>query len=524
MTSLPWIPSFVYGSTRLDLTYPVTRWVPGVRTIGSARTTASGVLGISEALRTRKLAFTLRFTENEWPDVREFIQWAQQGIEFQWHHGGIGFASDSPPPDSFTVRLDAPRVSTVIAPTRDATVPWLLTLPISLIVSSAFGLGYFSALNTEIVAPVTVASLMISIVDTELDIDDQVQAHAFLFDDDGNVLSAERFTVAWTTTDPSVATVDSTGLITGVGSGTCTISAVSGSASDTVTITVADVAAPVLAATGGTITDIDGWRVHTFTANEDFVVTSGSTDLLDVLLVGGGGGGGHGQDRTGGGGGAGGVRRLTNQSIAPGTYAVVVGAGGAGGHTNLPATPAANGGASSFNGQSALGGGNGADFNDNSAGSGGSGGGARHASGSTAGAGTAGQGNSGGGKGFDSGSGSGVFTGSGGGGAGAAGVAGTSASGGAGGDGVQEDITGVNVYYGGGGGGSAGDYGGQSIHGGAGGQGGGGAGASGIGSVPVVGTSGTANTGGGGGAGAKASGGHGGAGGSGIVIIRYPIA
>jgi hypothetical protein len=282
----------------------------------------------------------------------------------------------------------------------------------------------------------------------------------------------------------------------------------------------ANIASPSFSATGGTVMDIAGYRVHIFTANADFVAI-GNTSELDILLVGGGGGGGHGQDRTGGGGGAGGVRRLTNQTLGSGTFPVVVGAGGAGGIT--PSTTSHSGGNSSFNGLVALGGGKGADFNGKAGGAGGSGGGAYHDSGSSKGLGTAGQGNDGGGVGFNSGSGTGVFTGSGGGGAGAAGVAGTSGVAGAGGIGVQHDITGSLVYYGGGGGGSSGNYGGQNIQGGAGGQGGGGAGATGTGSTPVVGTNGTANTGGGGGAGAKASGGNGGNGGSGIVIIRYPV-
>ena len=44
-------------------------------------------------------------------------------------------------------------------------------------------------------------------------------------------------------------------------------------------------------ASGGTITDTGGYRIHTFTSSSSFVVTSGSI-AGDILCVAGGGGGG----------------------------------------------------------------------------------------------------------------------------------------------------------------------------------------------------------------------------------------
>ena len=63
--------------------------------------------------------------------------------------------------------------------------------------------------------------------------------------------------------------------------------------------------AAAAAATGGTVTDADGYRTHTFTNNGTFSVTVGGT--VEVLVVGGGGGSGGGSSGGGGGGGACGV-------------------------------------------------------------------------------------------------------------------------------------------------------------------------------------------------------------------------
>ena len=60
-------------------------------------------------------------------------------------------------------------------------------------------------------------------------------------------------------------------------------------------------AAGGVVATGGTVTDVGGYRIHTFNSGANFVVTQGGE--VDYLVVGGGGGGGR---DAGGGGGAGG--------------------------------------------------------------------------------------------------------------------------------------------------------------------------------------------------------------------------
>ncbi len=46
-----------------------------------------------------------------------------------------------------------------------------------------------------------------------------------------------------------------------------------------------------VSATGGTITESGGYRIHTFTSSGDFVVSGGSLNVEYLIVAGGGGGG-----------------------------------------------------------------------------------------------------------------------------------------------------------------------------------------------------------------------------------------
>lgn len=268
---------------------------------------------------------------------------------------------------------------------------------------------------------------------------------------------------------------------------------------------------------GGTITTVGSYRVHTFTSSGTFTNTISGL-AVDSLIVAGGGGGGYSEASAtagdgGGGGGAGGVIVATGTTLSAASYGVTVGAGGSG---------MSNGGNSGCYDLTAIGGGRGgsdAGTNDtavdNFGVAGGSGGGAASPCESVTapgGAGTSGQGYAGGDA-----YGCSNRHGAGGGGAGGVGSGGNNLGNGNGGVGIQNNFqTGSNQYYGGGGGGGAGSSTGNQ---GSGGTGGGAAG----GGISANGSSGTSNTGGGGGgvgAGSSASGGNGG---SGIVVIRYQL-
>ena len=272
-----------------------------------------------------------------------------------------------------------------------------------------------------------------------------------------------------------------------------------------------------ICASGGTITTSGDFKIHTFTADSNFVINTAPTPAnnnVSYMVVAGGGGSGC---NIGGGGGAGGFREgktpatpyTASPLVAPAglpvaastTYPVTVGGGGAAGSS----AAGGSGGGSTFSTITSAGGGGGGIFPGTSGNAGGSGGGAGR--GGSAGAGNTpptspAQGTGGGpspsGVGFPQ------LGGGGGGGATAAGSGGSSSSGGAGGAGATTEITASPVARAGGGGG-----GGYAGGGGAGGTGGG---ASGGPAGPD--RNGTDNTGGGGG-------GNSGLGGSGIVVIRY---
>ena len=265
----------------------------------------------------------------------------------------------------------------------------------------------------------------------------------------------------------------------------------------------------VVTATGGTITETGGYRIHTFTSGGTFTVITGGN--VEVLVVAGGGGGGGASDTASAGGGAGGFRTAALTVVAGSAITVTVGAGGAK-STAGAGHPGNNGFNSIFDSVTATGGGGGGSYPSTVEGhvyggaSGGSGGGGSY--GGIGGAGT---------QGFAGGSGStgSAQPGGGGGGAGGAGGDATATVGGNGGSGSASSISGVSVTYAGGGGG--GSY--NSSTPGSGGLGGGASGAH-----NTDGGDAAANTGGGGGGtgSSPATARSGGAGGSGIVIVRYP--
>ena len=266
--------------------------------------------------------------------------------------------------------------------------------------------------------------------------------------------------------------------------------------------------------TDGTITTDGLYTVVNFSSNGTFNVTGELTNL-SVLMVAGGAGGGSGGGAGGGGGGAGGlIYKNANYTLSNGNYNIVVGEGGTG--TDIYSTKAENGGDSTFDSLTAVGGGYGG--NHNAAGAtwddgndGGSGGGTSYDAG-TVGQGTAGQGNNGG-----------LFvvtssnSGGGGGGASAVGAAGAQYAGGAGGIGTSIDINGAAIYYAGGGAGGT-NTAASSV--GLGGLGGGGNGEWRDNTIATAGTDGLG--GGGGGHTAWAPGASPtNDGGDGVVIIRY---
>lgn len=290
-----------------------------------------------------------------------------------------------------------------------------------------------------------------------------------------------------------------------------------GSTSGPIVVTSAPITiTDLFTATGGTITTPgDGYKYHTFTSPGSFAITRGNRSL-EYMIVAGGGAGGNGANWSSGGGGAGGFI-LGSTSISPGTYPITIGAGGANSGDGSPST---------FNGNTAFGGGGGG-YPGSAGGNGrpgGSGGGSGHTG--SGGSGISGQGNPGG---INA---TGQNRGAGGGGAGQVGqnsyqyiapgpsFIGSVTIAGSGGNGQILPWNGTYYSGGGGGGGTATGGDGSIIGHGGGGAGGGGQGANGDHDGS---TAGAINSGGGGGGAADGPTPYGGSnGGSGIVILRYP--
>ena len=288
--------------------------------------------------------------------------------------------------------------------------------------------------------------------------------------------------------------------------------------------------AVTLSIVGGTTADVNGYRIHTFTANGTLTV-SGNTSVEVLVVAGGGSGGNSTTTNANGGGGGGGVIYNASFALTAQTYSVTVGSGGIA-IANATCGVGNNGGDSIFSTLTAVGGGGGGSTCGYAGKSGGSGGGAAYSS-YAAGAST-----QVGGFGFAGGATTVGYTGAGGGGAGSAGISGSASSpGGNGGSGYSSSISGSLKYYAGGGGGGANssERAGDGYDGGGRGEGTTSFYNYNVYTVEVNATtrgSGTpnaiANTGGGGGAGSywAANGGWStgsGAGGSGIVIIRYQL-
>lgn len=268
--------------------------------------------------------------------------------------------------------------------------------------------------------------------------------------------------------------------------------------------------------TGGTESDADGYRYHTFTSSDTLTMVSAGN--VDILVVGGGGGGGRfGANPAAGGGGGGEVIESLSLSLSS-SLSITIGAGGAGRTvSNGDGTNGDNTSVSGGASYTAAGGGGGSGSSGpGSASSGGSGGG-----GSAATTATTGGSSSTSGGGLGNAGGDGVSSGTttvrgagGGGGAGGVGEAGGTDSTGFGGDGGDGYLAFNATRYGAGGGG-----GGQASAG-ASGQGGAGGGGDGGNTSSRAGSAATGNGNGGGGSAGDANGGDGS---GGIVIVRYPI-
>jgi uncharacterized protein YjdB len=93
-----------------------------------------------------------------------------------------------------------------------------------------------TASATLVVTSAVVASVTVTAATTSLSVGQSTQATAVLKDANGNIVTAP---ITWSSSAPSIASVSSSGLVTAVAAGSATITAMSGTVSGTLPITVA---------------------------------------------------------------------------------------------------------------------------------------------------------------------------------------------------------------------------------------------------------------------------------------------
>lgn len=121
-------PRFTYttlGLIAIDLTLalPVARWHYTEPTVGGTARAGSGVLAGYAVRRDAGLALTLRFMEEEWPEVERLIVHLQEGVAVTW------YANDDDP-TGVAIRLESPAPGGSFDAIPDPTYPRALHLPV----------------------------------------------------------------------------------------------------------------------------------------------------------------------------------------------------------------------------------------------------------------------------------------------------------------------------------------------------------------------------------------------------------
>lgn len=125
-----WRPRVIYdagaGPVTLDFSLPQRPWVFMPSAIGGRRIAGSGVQAAYKVRHDELVEKRIRFTEDEWPDVRTWLLWAQGGDPFEWWDDQV----DEYTADEFY--LHEPAMGTAIVPQRSAEYPLVFELSITL--------------------------------------------------------------------------------------------------------------------------------------------------------------------------------------------------------------------------------------------------------------------------------------------------------------------------------------------------------------------------------------------------------
>lgn len=216
-TITKWIPRIVWNGVTFNLTFPQRRWE--YETMGNG---GSGRAGHKREAFNKfwdeLMHVNIRFFEWEWPDVNNFIRWAM-----------------STPGTSFTVRMDqddalsavevyleAPILGDNVRPVRAPEgIGELYDLPLTLRKTDGtrFDFRMYQA------GPIAIQRVNVTPAQNTINIAATVQLTAVAKDPWDNTVVGSQ---VWVSSNPAVATVSGTGLVTGVTSGEVTIFAYQG--------------------------------------------------------------------------------------------------------------------------------------------------------------------------------------------------------------------------------------------------------------------------------------------------------
>jgi hypothetical protein len=123
---LPFRSRFTYDTdSELLMVLPITPWNKSVRAVGGDIESDAGVRASFVVRRDELLTFTLRFFEDQWPEVQAFIDFAQTGANFAWY-------PDQDDASAQIVTLEAPILGDPYAAVADGSYPRVLNLTITL--------------------------------------------------------------------------------------------------------------------------------------------------------------------------------------------------------------------------------------------------------------------------------------------------------------------------------------------------------------------------------------------------------
>lgn len=112
-----WRPRVVYdagaGEVTLDFSLPQRPWAFAFQVVGGSRRSASGAVASYRVRHDELVEKSIRFTEGEWPNVRAWLIWAQEGGAFAWWDDQDDVSTAD------TVTLFAPTMGESLRPARD---------------------------------------------------------------------------------------------------------------------------------------------------------------------------------------------------------------------------------------------------------------------------------------------------------------------------------------------------------------------------------------------------------------------